>query len=298
MSPSIKSLLVSYSLETNPTAASVKIDGADVGLTLLRRDVSIGQHRIEIRKDGYDVLTYATLVNEQNSIETKELKMKMFDISVSSSPRGAQVFLNDLLQGPTNLTIPVRPGMKYTVEVQQSGKKLSTVLQANGPGVVFADFDAGTITVSGAVVAVVEKKEDRPAPVRPPVETEPKKEAPPLPAYVNISVQPKEASVTIDGNPAAAGKTELKPGRRTIKVLLDGYETEEKTVELLPGQTKDVPISLSKVSSGTSWLWYAAGGAVIVGGVAAYLILGKKTDGVTDKYGSPPSFPINPRVDR
>jgi hypothetical protein len=312
LSPSIRALVVSYSLETNPAGASVKIDGADVGLSPIRRDVSIGQHRIEIRKDGYDLLSYTTVVNEQNSYETKELKMKMFDVSVSSSPRGAQVFLNDLPQGQANLTIPVRPGLKYTVEMQQSGKKLSTVFQANGPGVVFADFDAGTITVSGAMVAVAEKREEKPALIRPPVETEPKmeaktepktepkKEAPPPPAYVDITVQPKEASVTIDGKAATAGKSEVKPGRRTIKVLLDGYETEEKTVDLLPGQTKPVPITLSKVSSGTSWLWYVAGAAV-VGGAAVVLLGGKggaasTTPAPTDPYGSPPSFPINPRL--
>ena len=298
MSPNMKSLLVSYSLETNPAGASVKIDGADVGLSPIRRDVSIGQHRIEIRKDGYDPLNYTTVVNEQNSIETKELKMKMFDVSVSSSPRGAQVFLNDLPQGPTNLTIPVRPGMKYTVEVQQSGKKLSTILQANGPGVVFADFDAGTITISGAVVAVVEKVELKAEPKKEPKvepKTEPTKELAISPAYVNITVQPKEARVMIDGKAATAGKSEVKPGRRIIKVLLDGYEEEETTVDLYPGQTKDVPITLSKISSGTSWLWYAAGAAVVAG--VAYFLLGGKGDTpppITDPYGSPPGFPVNP----
>ncbi len=87
LNPNMRALVVSYSLETNPAGASVKIDGIDAGLSPIQRDVSIGQHRIEVKKDGYDVLTYSTIVNEQNSFETKELKMKMFDVSVSSSPR-------------------------------------------------------------------------------------------------------------------------------------------------------------------------------------------------------------------
>jgi hypothetical protein len=292
----MKSLILSYVLETHPAGAQARIDGVDVGVTPVRKELAIGQHRIELKKEGYEPMSFSANVSEENSYEVKDLKVLMYDVSVTSSPRGAQIYLNDLQQGQTPMIIQVRPGSRYTVEIQQEGKKLSTTFAANGSGSVSADFVAGTISVSGAVVAVVEKQVEKPTPIRPPVETEPKKEAAPLPAYVDITVQPKEASVMIDGKAAIAGKIEVKPGRRTIKVSLDGYETEEKSVDVLPGQTKDLPITLSKVSSGSSWPWYVAGAAVVIGG-AAYAVFGKKSAGSEtqpDKYGSPPGFPINP----
>ena len=279
LTPAMKLLVVSYSLETTPPGASIKIDGTDVGLSPIRRDVSIGQHQIEISKDGYNILRYIKNVDEQNHIDTPKLELTMFEVSVLSSPRGAQVFLNDLSQAPAaNLTIPVKPGTTYKIDFQQSDKMLSTRFRADGSGTVFADFGTGKITVSGAVVVVSDKNEVASSP-----------------AYMDLSVQPREASVSIDGKGVTAGKIELQPGRKTIKVILDGYVTEEKTVDLLPGQTTEVPITLSKVSSGTSWLWYAAGAAVIVGGVA-YAVFSKSgaAPSPVDKYGSPPGFPINP----
>ncbi|MBF8295696.1 MAG: hypothetical protein HW389_2241 [Bacteroidetes bacterium] len=305
MAVQMKSLMVSYSLETRPAGVQVRIDGVDAGVTPVRKELSIGQHRIELKKDGYDPMSYTAIVSEENRYELKELKALMYDVSVTSSPRGAQIFLNDLPQGQTPMIIQVRPGSKYTVELQQEGKKLSTAFQANGSGGVSADFGSGSINVTGSNLIVAEKKEEKPAvaPPQVPAQTvqkeapkEKPKEAMPLPAYVDISVEPKDAAVTIDGTTASTGKTEVKPGRRTIKVTKSGYEPEEQTVDILPGQTKQHPITLSKVSSGTSWLWYVAGAAVVIGG-AAYAVLGKKgTTSVTepDKYGSPPGFPINP----
>ena len=285
----MKSLTVSYSLETRPAGAQVRIDGVDAGLTPVRKELLVGQHRVELRKEGFDPMSYVATVSEDNRYELKELKALMYDVSVTSAPRGAQIFLNDLPQGLTPLIIQVRPGSKYTVELQQEGKKLSAAFQANGPGGVSADFESGSINVTGANLIVAEKKE---------AAKEIAKEAGPPPAYVDISVEPKDATVTIDGASASTGKTEVKPGRRTIKLTKSGYETVERTVDILAGQTKQVPISLTKVSSGASWLWYVAGAAVIIGG-AAYAVLSKKAAGnesQTNPYGNPPSFPINPRV--
>jgi len=301
----MKSLTVSYLLETNPPGGvKVWIDGVDAGSAPVRKELSIGQHRIELKKDGYDPMSFTANVSEGNRYELKELKALMYDVSITSSPRGAQIFLNDLPQGQTPLIIQVRPGSRYTVELQQEGKKLSAAFQANGSGGVSADFGSGSINVTGSNLVVAEKKEEKPvvAPPQVPAQTvqketpkEKPKEAVPLPAYVDISVEPKDATVTIDGTTAGVGKTEVKPGRRTIKVTKSGYETDEHTVDILPGQTKQHPITLSKVSSGTSWLWYVAGAAVVGG--AAYAVLGKKASGSEsqpDKYGSPPGFPINP----
>ncbi|HWP81241.1 MAG TPA: CsgG/HfaB family protein [Bacteroidota bacterium] len=59
---------------------------------------------------------------------------------------------------------------------------------------------------------------------------------------------------------------------------------------------KRVRTSVATTSTGTSWLWYALGTAVIAGGgVAAYVLLAKKEDKVepSEPLPSPPPFPGN-----
>jgi hypothetical protein len=228
LSVQMKSLALSYTLETHPAGAQAKIDGVDVGVTPVRKELAIGQHRIDLKKDGYEPMSYSANVSEENTYEVKDLKVLMYDVSVTSSPRGAQIFLNDLAQGQTPMIVQVRPGSKYTVELQQEGKKLSMSFSANGSGSVSADFAAGTISASGAAVTIVDKKEEKPNPAPITAKAEPKKEPAPLPAFVNVTVEPREASVTIDGTATSAGKTEVKPGRRTIKVALTGMSRKKR----------------------------------------------------------------------
>jgi len=299
--PAMKVLTVLYSLDTNPSGASVKIDGVDVGQSPVRKEVSIGDHRIEVTKLGYETLSYSTNVNENNLYELKDLKFSLFDITVISNPRGAQIFLNDLPQGVTPATIQVRPGSNYTVEVQYEGKKLSTSFQPNGSGAVTADFSKGEVQFSGAGNVVEAPKGAKP---KPPVVTPtvPKEEpvTPPLQAVLEITVDPKDAQLMIDGRVVTSvdgiARVEVAPGRRILKAFKTGFDDEEWAIDAKAGQTQKVPLKLYEESS-TSWLYYAVGGAVVVGGI---VLLAKKAqqnkavDGTTDRYGTPPAFPGTP----
>lgn len=294
--PEMKALSVLYTLETTPPEAAVKIDGVDVGQTPIRRQLAIGEHRFEISKQGYETIRYSATVNETNAYEKRELKVALLDISVISNPRGAQVFLNDLPQGNTPANIQVRPGSRYTVEVQYEGKKLSTTFQPAGQGAVTADFNSGQIQFTGPGNVLDTKKEEGPRPVvaAPPI-------APPQPAYIEIAVEPKDAQIMVDGRTVnqteGVARVEVQPGRRVVRAVKSGYEAEEKKVDIKPGETTKIPLTLSQESSST-WWYYVAGGAVLAGG-AAYFLLAKKapassTPLTTDPYGSPPPFPGTP----
>jgi hypothetical protein len=299
LTPAMKSSTIRYTLETNPPGATVKIDGADVGLSPVVTELTAGQHRVEIKKEGYETTVYTTMVTEQANFETKELRIQMFDVSVVSTPRGAQVFLNDLPQNQTPSTVQVRPGVKYTIELQWQGKKLSMAFQATGAGAVTANFDDGVINFSGSGTAIADRRETEKPQVQvtpaQPVEKKPApSELPPQMAKLQISVEPNDAVITVDDKVVSAGLVEVEPGKRIIRITKTGFDSEEKTIDLMPGETRQVPIVLTKPSS-TRWLWYVAGAAV-VGGAAAFLLTkGKGTTAAQpDQYGSPPGFPINP----
>lgn len=303
LTPRMISLIIPYMLETNPTGAGVKIDGMEVGLSPVKKELSIGQHRIEIKKEGYETLTFTSNVSEQNSYEMKELKLALFGITVISNPSGAQIFLNDLPQGLAPSTIQVRPGSKYTVELQWEGKKLATTFQPAGSGAVTADFNAGQIQYSGPTVQPPvtiapppPKKEEQVPPVTAQKEKQP--EPAPLVAYLEISVEPSDASITVDGKTVSpsggVAKVEVKPGRRVVLISKSGYESEKSTVDVYPGDTKKMNVKLSQETSSKTWL-YVLGGAAVAGG-AAYFLLAKKApaSSVSDPYGNPPGFPGNP----
>ncbi|HXG38299.1 MAG TPA: PEGA domain-containing protein [Bacteroidota bacterium] len=294
--PEMKALSVLYTLETTPPGAAVKIDGVDVGQTPIRRQLAIGEHRFEISKQGYETVSYSATVNEKNAYEKRELRVALLDISVISNPRGAQVFLNDLPQGNTPANIQVRPGSRYTVEVQYEGKKLSTTFQPAGQGAVTADFNSGLIQFTGPGSVLDVKKEEGPRTflAAPPI-------APPQPAYLEIAVEPKDAQIMVDGRTVSqtegVARVEVQPGRRVVRAVKSGYDAEEEKVDIKPGETKKIPLTLSQGSSPT-WWYYVAGGAVLAGG-AAYFLLAKKapassTTSTTDPYGSPPPFPGTP----
>lgn len=300
LKPEMKALSVLYTLETTPPGATVKIDGVDVGQTPVRRQLTVGEHRFEITMQGYEAVSYTASVNEKNVYEKRELKVALLDISVISNPRGAQVFLNDLPQGNTPANIQVRPGSKYTVEVQYEGKKLSTTFQPVGQGAVTADFNSGQIQFTGPGSVLDVKKEETPRPRSDVVVAAPPT-APLQPAYLEIEVEPKDAQITVDGKTVSQSggiaRVEVQPGSRVVKALKTGFDEEEERVDIKAGETKKVPLKLSQASSST-WWYYVAGGAVLAGG-AAYFLLAKKapasaTPSTTDPYGSPPPFPGTP----
>ncbi|MEX0736568.1 MAG: PEGA domain-containing protein [Bacteroidota bacterium] len=304
------SLMVFYILETNPSGAKAKIDGLDAGQTPLRKELAIGQHRIELTKDEYEPLEYIINLSDQNNYEKKDMKFNLYDVTVISNPRGAQIYLNEIPQeGTTPATLRVRPGSKYTVEVQHEGQKLATTFQPAGSGAVTADFRSKQIQFSGPTLepsttagTQTQKKEEKPEPAAPLTEKEKPAQPPVLnAAYLEIFVEPGDAGISVEGKVVQASggiaKLEVKPGRKVIIASKDGYDSEQTMVDIYPGETKRVNLKLSQASSSKTWL-YLLGGAAIAGG-AAYFVLAKKPpspDGgtTTGAYGNPPGFPPVP----
>lgn len=303
------SLMVFFTLDSNPSGATAKIDGQDAGQTPLRKNLAIGQHRVELTKEGYEPLEYIVNLTDQNNYEKKDLKLNLYDVTVISNPRGAQIYLNDIPQeGTTPATLRVRPGAKYTVEVQQEGQKLATTFQPAGSGAVTADFRSGQIQFSGPVLGPptiadteTEKKEEKPKQDAPLTEKEKPAQPPVLnEAYLEILVEPGDAGISVEGKVVQASggiaKLEVKPGRKVIIASKEGYDSEETTLDIYPGETKRVNLKLTQASSSKTWLYLLGGVAIAAGG--AYFILAKKTEAPTgtasDPYGNPPGFPPVP----
>lgn len=87
-------------------------------------------------------------------------------------------------------------------------------------------------------------------------------------------------SIYVDGKPVATGRWEgpVQPGSHSIRVSGKGMKTYEQQVDVAPGTTRSFNVTLERQgSSAAIWPWIIGGAAVIGGTIAAILLL-KPTD--------------------
>lgn len=73
-----------------------------------------------------------------------------------------------------------------------------------------------------------------------------------LVAHARITVDPPDARLTLDGQPYAAGESEVGPGRHTYEVAREGYRTTAGEFAIASGETRMLRISLQAVDSAGS----------------------------------------------
>jgi len=119
---------------TRPSGARISLDGAYIGLTPLSRSVAVGTHTIRLAKTGYRDYTEtisiasglttpvdAVLVREGVETTPAQPVQGSGSISVTSTPDGAYVFINNEMKGVTPLTVPgLSPG-SCTVRISKEG---------------------------------------------------------------------------------------------------------------------------------------------------------------------------------
>jgi len=124
-------------LNSDPAAAEVHLDGNKLGLTPLRVDnLAPGEHRLELRKSGYENrLETVTVASAKTTEKRIVLRRETGSLVVNTVPVGAQLTVDGRLIGPTpirdhRLTVGAHtvalslPGhRKWTTEVEIAADK-------------------------------------------------------------------------------------------------------------------------------------------------------------------------------
>ena len=77
-------------ISSNPSRAEVWIDGERAGNTIFSQTILIGQHSVELRKDGYDPLAFTVdIKRDQTTQLSKELKLKTAQQQAKPKQAGA-----------------------------------------------------------------------------------------------------------------------------------------------------------------------------------------------------------------
>ncbi|HOK88971.1 MAG TPA: SUMF1/EgtB/PvdO family nonheme iron enzyme [Candidatus Hydrogenedentes bacterium] len=110
-------------IETRPVGAEVFIDGEKAGMTpLLKKELPVGDHTYAIRMENYYPVEGTVSIEELFTHEIRhDLRPLEAKISVFSRPTGADIWINNLLQGkktPAEFRLP--PG-QYLVSVYTPG---------------------------------------------------------------------------------------------------------------------------------------------------------------------------------
>jgi eukaryotic-like serine/threonine-protein kinase len=211
--------LASLKIRSTPSGAEVFVDDASVGKTPMEQALPAGEHSIRLSLANYQVYEERLALEDARELDvTLKPAAKKFNLDVSSTPPGAQVFLNGKPAGNTPLTTAVAPGT-YLVSLQMADHK-------EWKRQVEIQDEDHTLTAD----LIPQPKE----------------------AILNAVSRPAGATVYVDGR-SIGKKTPLKltllPGSHKIRLKLRGYQDSEEQVELKASEEVSLNMSLTRVPS-------------------------------------------------
>jgi opacity protein-like surface antigen len=107
----------SVSITTQPSGATVIVDGENVGTTPLDTRLSVGTHNYSIELEGYRTVEGGVEVTSSGSDPIRhDLEPMQGTLIVEGAPEGATVFVDGKEVGPASDELPIAPG-NHTLKV-------------------------------------------------------------------------------------------------------------------------------------------------------------------------------------
>jgi len=221
----------SINIQSEPSGANVYLDGELSGITpLLVPNLSPGNHIVIVELSGYEpyenttvpVMAGATTLVSAILEPTPPLP-DTGAIEIASSPADATVYLDDVLKGPTPLTIVNLVPGPYTIRIEKIGYE------------IWED----TVTVSAGETEVVEAVlTPTPSPTPTPTSSET--------GNLFVSSYPTGAKILIDGKDTG-GRTNtivkgIPVGTRQLTVEKSGYIPKTMPVTIQAGKLVTLPM--------------------------------------------------------
>ena len=217
----------SVSISTDPSGASVYLDGDDYGETPVRRDdVETGEYTLALHKDGYvDAMQMLTISRGRTAEVDVKLVKQMGSLNITCSPPNAHIYFDGAYKGT-----------------------------AGAQGLKLDYLSVGNYNVKAEADSYY--PEEKSVEVYYNQTTQVSFSLKPKPGAVFVMSTPGGAEVYLD-NKKQSGKTPYKvndvsTGSHRVKVYLGGYETAEKSVSVDAEKTATVSFDLVKVEVPTA----------------------------------------------
>ena len=199
----------SISIESKPAQAMIFLDNEEAGIApVILKSVIPGVHEIKIRMDGYESWSEnVDIETDKETAITAVLQIRTGSLKIESEPAKAKISLDNKEIGTTPETITdLNPG-KYTVEIMMDGYEPLTEI---------VDVEADN---ENTLTAVLQKKT----------------------GSISIKSRPSKANIFLNGNEAGTAPKilkDLKPGKYTVEVMMDGYEICSESVDVEANELK------------------------------------------------------------
>jgi len=209
----------SISITSNPSDASVYLDGAYKGKTPLSLDNVISKsYTIIVKKSGYNskTLSLSLSVGGAENLDVL-LESLSGSISISSNPSGSNVYLDSSFKGTTPLTIPNVPIGLHTIKLTKSG---------------YNDISKTVTVSSGQTTTVSESLNSRSGSIK-------------------VTSNPSGANIYLDGTFKGTTETTLSNvpiGSHVIKITKSGYNDISKSVTVSSEKTNTITVSLNSLT--------------------------------------------------
>lgn len=192
-------------IQTLPAGAEVDVDSTFRGKTpLLLTDLTIGEHAVVLRTEGYQPRKLALLVKDRIPVKlSTDLASDSATIKVTSEPAGASVLLNGATRGTSPCTIDRIPSGTVEIEVNLKG---------------YAAHRSQIVLKAGDVV-------DVPAILKA------------IPAALTVHSIPDQARIYINNQfrgEAPVVLTNLPPGEYRLRAEKRGFEADARNITLKP----------------------------------------------------------------
>ncbi|WP_340818092.1 PEGA domain-containing protein [Methanolobus sp. WCC4] len=215
----IKNPYGKVSVSTNPKNAEIYIDGQYKGISPMTiSNVLQGKHTLLLKKEGYnDLSTTITVTPDSQSSISKTLSQKTGSVSISTTPSGTKVYIDDKYAGSSPLTVNgLLPGSHSISITMNDYRDVSDTFYIN----------AGASTTYKK--SLVKKN-----------------------GNIDIDSTPAGASVYLGSSYKGVTPLYLEgisPGTYTINLVKDGYNDLQRTVTVKDGSTASVSASMEKLS--------------------------------------------------
>ncbi len=217
--PAPSQQVATLEVRSNPSNASVYLDGDYLGHTPLVATVEAGRHHLTVKKAGYQPYEVNVRLNPGERVQVYARLVPAVQrgrLSVRSEPAGAQVYLNGSYRGKTPLVLDLEPGV-YDLRLTLPG---------------YAEYRERVRVNAGETTYVYARLASEKARLE-----------------VRTNVR---ARVFLDGYELGWTKngrfvTTVQGGRRWLVVLAPGYAPYVNQITLRPGATAVVEVYLRRI---------------------------------------------------
>jgi hypothetical protein len=105
-------------LDTEPTSASIRIDGAAIGIAPLTTNLEYGEHLVEIQKHNYEGLIYKIMLKEPRVVEKKILSKEKGTLILDTDPSGMHVRIDQHEEYITPCAVTLNVG-EHTFDIKE-----------------------------------------------------------------------------------------------------------------------------------------------------------------------------------